>query len=104
LALGIGIGKPGQYFSPRCVVVGGALIQVSDHDPSDRPGDFREKIACSSHQKDIKIIPSELGSNSCVLGCIALVLDEVIRQRASILRHFFNHVCCEANLTPGWFF
>jgi predicted NBD/HSP70 family sugar kinase len=81
LALGIGIGSLINIFSPRCVVVGGALIQVSERILPIARENFA-KNSLFQHQKDIKIIPSELGSNSCVLGCVALVLDEVIRQRA----------------------
>jgi len=81
LALGIGIGSLVNIFSPRCVVVGGALIQVSERILPIARENFA-KNSLFQHQKDIKIIPSELGSNSCVLGCVALVLDEVIRQRA----------------------
>ncbi|MGD0750799.1 MAG: ROK family transcriptional regulator [Anaerolineales bacterium] len=81
LALGIGIGNLANIFSPRCIVVGGALNQVSDKIlPIAR--DTFAKNSLFQHQQDIKIIPSGLGSNSCVLGCVALVLDEVIRQRA----------------------
>ncbi|MGD0878103.1 MAG: ROK family transcriptional regulator [Anaerolineales bacterium] len=83
LALGIGIGSLVNIFSPRCIVVGGALIQVSDRILPIARENFA-KNSLFQHQKDIKIIPSELGSNSCVLGCVALVLDEVIRQRAQL--------------------
>jgi len=80
-ALGIGIGSLANIFSPRCVVLGGALLQVSDKIlPIAR--DIFAKNSLLQNTQDMKIIPSELGSNSCVLGCVALVLDEVIRQRA----------------------
>ena len=81
LALGIGIGSLANIFSPRCIVLGGALNQISDKIlPIAR--DTFAKNSLFQPQQDIKIISSDLGSDSCVLGCVALVLDEVIRQRA----------------------
>jgi len=81
LALGIGIGSLVNIFYPRCVVVGGALNQISDRLLPIARETFA-KNSLFQPQQDIQIIPSELGSDSCVLGCVALVLDEVIRQRA----------------------
>lgn len=81
LALGVGIGSLANIFYPRCIVVGGALNLVSDRLlPIAR--DTFAKNSLFQPQQDIKIVPSELGSDGCVLGCVALVLDEVIRQRA----------------------
>ena len=83
LALGIGIGSLTNIFSPRCIVLGGALNQVSDMIlPIAR--DTFAKNSLFQPQQDIKIIPSALGPDSCVLGCVALVLDEVIRQRTQL--------------------
>jgi glucokinase-like ROK family protein len=83
LALGIGIGSLANIFYPRCIVVGGALNQISDMIlPIAR--DTFAKNSLFQPQQDIKIIPSALGSDSCVLGCVALVLDEVIRQRTQL--------------------
>jgi len=62
-------------------VVGGALNQISDRLLPIARETFA-KNSLFQPQQDIQIIPSELGSDSCVLGCVALVLDEVIRQRA----------------------
>jgi glucokinase-like ROK family protein len=81
LALGVGIGSLANIFYPRCIVLGGALNQISDRLlPIAR--DTFAKNSLFQPQQDIKILPSELGSDGCVLGCVALVLDEVIRQRA----------------------
>ena len=80
LALGIGIGSLANIFYPRCIVVGGALQPLSDVIlPIAR--DTFAKNSLFQPQQDIQIIPSALGADSCVLGCVALVLDEVIRQR-----------------------
>ena len=80
LALGIGIGSLANIFYPRCFVVGGALQPIFDMIlPIAR--DIFAKNSLFQPQQDIKIIPSALGPDSCVLGCVALVLDEVIRQR-----------------------
>jgi glucokinase-like ROK family protein len=83
LALGIGIGNLVNIFYPRCIVVGGALEPVSDMIlPIAR--DTFAKNSLFQPQQEIRIIPSGLGSDSCVLGCVALVLDEVIRQRTQL--------------------
>ena len=83
LALGIGIGSLANIFYPRVFVVGGALQPLSDLVlPIAR--DTFAKNSLFQPQQDIQIIPSALGPDSCVLGCIALVLDEVIRQRTQL--------------------
>jgi glucokinase-like ROK family protein len=82
-ALGVGIGSLANIFYPRCIVLGGALNQVSDLLlPIARDTFARNSLF--QPQQDIQIIPSELGTDGCVLGCVALVLDEVIRQRAQV--------------------
>jgi glucokinase-like ROK family protein len=83
LALGIGIGSLANIFYPRCIVLGGALNQVSDTILPIARDNFA-KNSLFQPQQDIKIIPSALGPDSCVLGCVALVLDEVIRQRTQL--------------------
>jgi glucokinase-like ROK family protein len=82
-SLGIGIGNLVNIFNPHYIVVGGALEQISDIILPIAGDAFRRNSLFQS-QKDIKIIPSTLGSDSCVLGCVALVLDEVIRQRTQV--------------------
>jgi hypothetical protein len=64
-------------------VVGGALNQVSDLVLPIARETFA-KNSLFQPQQDIKIVPSKLGPDSCVLGCVALVLDEVIRQRTQL--------------------
>jgi len=83
LALGVGIGSLVNIFYPRCIIVGGALNQISDMIIPIAQATFA-KNSLFQPQQDIKIIPSLLGSDSCVLGCVALVLDEVIRQRTQL--------------------
>jgi predicted NBD/HSP70 family sugar kinase len=83
LALGVGIGSLANIFYPRFFVVGGALQPLSDMIlPIARDTFARNSLF--QPQQDIQIIPSALGPDSCVLGCIALVLDEVIRQRTQL--------------------
>jgi predicted NBD/HSP70 family sugar kinase len=83
LALGVGIGSLVNIFSPRAIVVGGALDQVADKIlPIARASFARNSLF--QPQQNIQIIQSKLGSDGCVLGCVALVLDEVIRQRTQL--------------------
>ena len=80
LALAIGIGNLVNIFNPRCIVVGGTLEPVSDLLlPLVR--DIFCQYSLSQPCQDVRVSPSALGEDSCVLGCVALVLDEVIRQR-----------------------
>jgi predicted NBD/HSP70 family sugar kinase len=81
IALGIGIGNLVNIFNPQRIVVGGVLDQLSDLIlPITR--DIFEKHSLFLPRQEIKIVSPALGADSCVLGCVALVLDEVIRQRA----------------------
>jgi glucokinase-like ROK family protein len=82
-SLGIGIGNLVNVFNPRCIIIGGALEQISDIMLPIAKETFQKNSLIQS-QKDIRIIPSTLGADSCVLGCVALVLDEVIRQRTKL--------------------
>jgi predicted NBD/HSP70 family sugar kinase len=83
LALAIGIGSLINIFYPRSIIVGGALNQVSDVIlPITRAA--LAKNNQFQPLQDIKVLPSSLGADSCVLGCVALVLDEVIRQRTQV--------------------
>jgi predicted NBD/HSP70 family sugar kinase len=83
LSLGVGIGNLVNIFYPRCIVVGGVLDQVSDTILPIARDAFKGNNLYQ-FQEEIKVIPSALGSDSCVLGCVALVLDEVIRQRTQV--------------------
>jgi predicted NBD/HSP70 family sugar kinase len=83
MALAVGIGNLVNIFYPRCIVVGGVLEQVSDIILPIARGAFTGNNLYQ-FQEEIKVIPSALGSDSCVLGCVALVLDEVIRQRTQV--------------------
>ena len=81
VALGIGIGNLVDIFNPRCIILGGALEQVEGIILPVITATFVKNSLFPSFEA-IRIIPSALGSDSCVLGCVALVLDEVIQQRA----------------------
>ena len=80
MALGTGLGNLVDIFNPSCIIVGGALEQISNIILPIVSDSFSKSSLFQSFE-NIRIIPSALGSDSCVLGCVALVLDEVIRQR-----------------------
>ncbi len=80
MALGLGIGNLVNVLNPRCIVIGGELESTFD---IILPiiNDTFSKNCLSVSQENTHIFPSDLGSDACVLGCVALILDEVIRQR-----------------------
>jgi glucokinase-like ROK family protein len=82
--MGVGISNLINIFNPELVVVGGALSPAS---PWLIPM-IQDQIRINALQpllKTVNIIPSELGVDSCVMGAIALVLDNVLREPLSSL-------------------
>ena len=77
--LGVGIANLINIFNPELVVVGGALSPAS---PWLIPI-IQEQIRKNALQpliQTLNIIPSQLGLDSCVMGAVALVLDNVMRE------------------------
>lgn len=77
--LGVGIANLINIFNPELVVVGGVLSPAS---PWLIPiiQDQIHENALQPLIETVKIIPSQLGVDSCVMGAVALVLDDVIRE------------------------
>jgi predicted NBD/HSP70 family sugar kinase/DNA-binding XRE family transcriptional regulator len=77
--LGIGIANLVNIFNPQLVVLGGVLGQVSE---SLMPG-IREAVKKESlfpMRAALSIVPSRNGADDCVMGAVALVLDNVLRE------------------------
>jgi glucokinase-like ROK family protein len=77
--LGAGISNLINIFNPELVVVGGVLSPASPW--------LLPIIQESIHQntlpplvENVSVVPSQLGLDSCVLGAVALVLDDVVRE------------------------
>ncbi|MHC1783900.1 MAG: ROK family protein [Anaerolineaceae bacterium] len=79
--LGIGIANLVNLFNVEVIVLGGALNSVS----SLLLQDVERVVHANSlvlAKDQFKIIPSVHGADACVMGAIALVLDDIIREPA----------------------
>jgi glucokinase-like ROK family protein len=81
--LGIGIANLVNLFNVEVIVLGGALNSVSPLLLQDV-----ERVVNANtlapEKGQFKIIPSAYGADACVMGAIALVLDDIIREPALI--------------------
>jgi glucokinase-like ROK family protein len=79
--LAIGIGNLINILNPQMVVLGGALSLASDMlVPIVEKAVEKNSLAEPFH--NAKIIPSAMGTDVCVMGTIALVLDDILREPA----------------------
>jgi glucokinase-like ROK family protein len=77
--LGIGIANLTNIFNPQMVVLGGTLNSASDI----LLPIVEEVVAANALgivSEDVKIIPSAHGTEACVMGAVALVLDDILRE------------------------
>jgi predicted NBD/HSP70 family sugar kinase len=81
--LGIGIANLVNLFNVEVIVLGGALINASSILLKDvEPVVFANTLAPG--REHLKIIPSAHGTDACIMGAIALVLDDILREPALI--------------------
>ena len=81
-ALGIGIGNLVNLFNPQRVILGWSLGEAYDL----LIPNLKESIKRNSLDdplQSLDIVPFTNGPDVCLLGCVALVLDEIIRERVS---------------------
>ena len=77
--LGVGISNLINIFNPELVVMGGALSLVSPWLlPAIREA-LQQRVLAPMLEK-VNVIPSTLGLDSCVMGAVAMVLDDVVRE------------------------
>ena len=79
--LGIGIANLVNLFNVEVIVLGGALNKASSVFLKDveRVVYANTLIPAREH---LRIIPSAHGSDACIMGAIALVLDDILREPA----------------------
>jgi predicted NBD/HSP70 family sugar kinase len=77
--LGIGIANLVNIFNPELVVLGGALSLASAILLPAVQQAVRENSLEPSIE-NLRITPSALGAEACVMGAVALVLDEILRE------------------------
>jgi glucokinase-like ROK family protein len=79
--LGVGIANLVNLFNVEVIVLGGALNNASSFLLKDV-----ERIAfantLASGREHLRIIPSAHGTDACIMGAIALVLDDILREPA----------------------
>ena len=76
--LGLGIANLVNTFNPELVVLGGALAQASQILTPVIEATVKEN-ALRQPQETLKIATSAYGSEGCVVGAVAIVLDEILR-------------------------
>ena len=76
--LGLGIANLVNAFNPELVVLGGALAQASQILTPVIEATVKEN-ALRQPQETLKIATSAYGSEGCVVGAVAIVLDEILR-------------------------
>ena len=77
--LGIGIANLVNIFNPQLIILGGVLGQVSEL----LVPRIRETVKENSlfpMRAALSIVPSQHGADDCVMGAVALVLDNVLRE------------------------
>jgi glucokinase-like ROK family protein len=77
--LGIGIANLVNLFNVEVIVLGGALNKASPFLLQDVECVVSENTL-SPGREHLRIIPSAHGTDACVMGAIALVLDDILRE------------------------
>ncbi|MBN1262438.1 MAG: ROK family transcriptional regulator [Anaerolineae bacterium] len=82
--LGVGIANLINVFNPEMVVLGGALNLASDV-LLPVVEKTVEAHALDGPRQGVQILPSAHGADACVMGAVALVLDDILREPFSSL-------------------
>ena len=81
--LGIGIGNLVNIFNPQRIILGWSLGQAYDLLLPTLEESLRKNCLTDAMQQ-LEVVPFTTGADVCLLGCVALVLDEIIRERISV--------------------
>jgi glucokinase-like ROK family protein len=82
-ALGQGIGNLVNIFNPERIILGWSLGQAYDLLMPTLEKSV-QKNSLSEQMGNLDIVPFTNGADDCLLGCVALVMDEIIRERVCI--------------------
>lgn len=77
--LGVGIANLVNLFDVEVIVLGGALNKASSFILSDIESAVSKNVLAPGRES-LSIVPSAHGSEACVMGAIALVLDDILRE------------------------
>jgi predicted NBD/HSP70 family sugar kinase len=79
VSLGMGIADMVHVFNPDLVLIGGNFIQAKDIlQPIIEKTIFSNIL--QPYANSLRVAFSERGANDCVLGAIAIVLDDILRE------------------------
>jgi glucokinase-like ROK family protein len=82
-ALGLGIGNLVNIFNPQRIILGWSLGQAYDLLLPTLEESLKKNCFIDAEQ-GLDVVPCTNGADVCLLGCVALVLDEIIRERVSV--------------------
>jgi glucokinase-like ROK family protein len=82
-ALGLGIGNLVNIFNPQRIILGWSVGQAFDLLIPTLEECIR-KNTLSEQMEKLEVVPFTNGADDCLLGCVALVMDEIIRERVDI--------------------
>jgi glucokinase-like ROK family protein len=81
--LGLGIGNLVNIFNPQRIILGWSLGQADDLLlPTLEKSIHNNSLSDQTGKLDV--VPFMNGADDCLLGCVALVMDEIIRERVSV--------------------
>lgn len=81
--LGVGIGNLVNIFNPQRIILGWSLGQAYDLLLPTLERSI-QKNSLSDQMGKLDVVPFTNGADACLLGCVALVMDEIIRERVSV--------------------
>jgi glucokinase-like ROK family protein len=82
-ALGRGLGNLVNIFNPQRIILGWSLGQAYDL-MIPYLWESINQNSLSDPLEGLEIVPFTNGADDCLLGCVALVLDEIIRERVCV--------------------
>jgi glucokinase-like ROK family protein len=81
--LGQGIGNLVNIFNPQRIILGWSLGQAYDL-LLPNLGESIKRNSLADPLQGLDVVPFTNGADVCLLGCVALVLDEIIRERVNV--------------------
>jgi glucokinase-like ROK family protein len=82
-ALGRGLGNLVNIFNPQRIILGWSLGQAYDL-MIPHLWESIKNNSLSDPLQELEIVPFTNGADDCLLGCVALVMDEIIRERVCV--------------------
>lgn len=81
--LGVGIADLANIFNPQMIIIGGAFSYAQEILLPDLEENILKETLFPV-KENLKVVFSDQGSDACVLGAIAVVLDDILRKMALV--------------------